>query len=45
LYLEFVIKKISYYLEIIKNYSDVCCSVSMFHTNVLLPSQRTGIYL
>jgi hypothetical protein len=26
-------------------YSDVCHSISMFHTNFLLPSQRTGTYL
>jgi hypothetical protein len=26
-------------------YSDVCRSVSMFHTIFLLPSQRTGTYL
>jgi hypothetical protein len=26
-------------------YSDVCCSVSMFHAIFLLPSQRTGTYL
>jgi hypothetical protein len=26
-------------------YSDVCCSKFMFHTNFLLPSQRTGTYL
>jgi hypothetical protein len=26
-------------------HSDVCLSVSMFHTNLLLPSQRTDTYL